>query len=108
MGDIPLTDDVLQLLKSQRNYWGFKVESTDRYLFCNEKGEPLSRERVQSEIEHIIKQIRAAGHEFERITPHVFICNTGNRGRDAAAGIENYSGPFQSSNDDGSVFTCAS
>lgn len=72
MRDIPLTDDILQLLKAQRSFWGFKVESTDCYLFCNEQGEPLSRERVQAEIERIIKQIREAGHEFERITPHVF------------------------------------
>ena len=44
----------------------------DRYLFCNEKGGPLSRERVQVEIERIIKRIRAAGYEFDRITPHIF------------------------------------
>lgn len=44
----------------------------DRYLFCNENGEPLSRERVQSEIERIIRRIREDGHDFSRITPHVF------------------------------------
>lgn len=70
--DIPLTVDILQLLDDQRKYWGFKVERIDRYLFCNENGDPLSRERVQREIERIIKQIRAAGHDFPRITPHVF------------------------------------
>ena len=41
-------------------------------MFCNENGEALSRERVQGEIDRIIKRIRAAGHEFERITPHIF------------------------------------
>lgn len=70
--DIPLTDDVLQLLKAQRVYWGFKVESTNRYLFCNEYGDPLSRDRVQSEIDKIIKQIQAEGYNFDRITAHVF------------------------------------
>lgn len=70
--EIPLTKDILELLEAQRRYWGFKVEKLDRYLFCNENGAPLSRERVQAEIERIIKQIRAAGHEFDRITPHVF------------------------------------
>ena len=70
--DIPLTAAILQLLDNQRNYWGFKVERMDRYLFCNENGEPLSRERVQSEIDRIIKRIRAAGNEFPRITPHIF------------------------------------
>lgn len=70
--DIPLTAATLQLLESQKHYWGFKIEKIDRYLFCNENGEPLSRERVQSEIDRIIKRIRAAGNDFERITPHVF------------------------------------
>ena len=68
--DIPLTDDVLKLLKVQRGYWGFKVESTERYLFCNEHGEPLSRDRVQSEIDRIINRIKAAGYDFDRITAH--------------------------------------
>lgn len=70
--DIPLTAATLQLLEEQRRYWGFKVERIDRYLFCNEHGEPLSRERVQAELTRIIKRIVAAGNDFERITPHVF------------------------------------
>lgn len=70
--DIPLTAATLQLLDAQRKYWGFKVEKMDRYLFCNEKGEPLSRERVQAEIDRTIKRIRAAGYDFPRITPHIF------------------------------------
>lgn len=70
--DIPLTAATIQLLDNQRKQWGFKVEKIDRYLFCNENGDPLSRERVQAEIDRIIKRIRAAGYEFERITPHVF------------------------------------
>lgn len=70
--DIPLTEDTLRFIDAQRNYWNFKIEKLDRYLFCNEKGEPLSRDRVQAEVDRIIKQIQAAGHEFDRITPHVF------------------------------------
>lgn len=70
--EIPLTVDTMSLLDAQRNYWDFKVVKMDRYLFCNEKGEPLSRERVQAEIQRILKRIAAAGYEFERITPHVF------------------------------------
>lgn len=69
---IPLTPDLKELLEDQRKFWGFKVERLDRYLFCNEKGEPLSRERVQGEIDRIIKRIVAAGNKFDRITPHVF------------------------------------
>ena len=70
--DIPLTVDTIKLLDAQRNYWGFKVEKMDRYLFCNENGEPLSRERVQAEIDRIIKRMTAEGMDFPRITPHVF------------------------------------
>lgn len=70
--DIPLTAATLQLLEEQRKFWGFKVEKMDRYLFCNEFGEPLSRARVRAETDRIIKRIRAAGHDFPHITPHVF------------------------------------
>lgn len=70
--DIPLTADLVALLDAQRNYWGFKVEQLDRYLFCNEKGEPLSRDRLQAEIDRIVKRIQAEGHDFPRITPHIF------------------------------------
>lgn len=70
--DIPLTAAVLEHIEAQRNYWGFKVVKMDQYLFCNENGGPISRERVQAEIERTIKRIRAAGHDFPRITSHVF------------------------------------
>ncbi len=56
----------------QKNYWGFKIERIDRYLFCNEKGEALGEKRVQTEINRIIKRIVAAGYEFPYITPHTF------------------------------------
>lgn len=70
--DIPLTEDTLKLLEKQHKFWGFTIERIDRYLFCNENGEPLSRERVQGEIDRITKKIRADGYEFPRITSHVF------------------------------------
>lgn len=70
--DIPMTADILELLEVQKRYWGLKVTKIDGYLFCNENGDPLSRERLQGEIDRIIKQIREAGYDFERITPHVF------------------------------------
>lgn len=70
--DIPLTAALLDHIEAQRKYWGFKVVKMDQYLFCNEKGNPISRERVQAEIDRTIKRIRAAGHDFPRITSHVF------------------------------------
>lgn len=70
--DIPLTPGIIKLLDSQLHYWHFEVESVDRYLFCNEEGKPLSRDRVQAEINRIISKIRKDGYEFPHITPHVF------------------------------------
>ncbi len=70
--DIPLTEDTRILLERQKNFWGFGVERIDRYLFCNEEGRPLSRERVQSEIDRTIKRIEESGYKFPRITSHVF------------------------------------
>jgi len=70
--DIPLTAAILEHIEAQRKYWGFKVVKLDQYLFCNENGNPISRERVQAEIDRTIKRIRAAGYDFPRITSHVF------------------------------------
>lgn len=72
MRDIPLTTEILDILEQQKNYWDFKIVRLDRYLFCNENGDPLSRERVQGEIDRTIKRIREAGYDFPRITSHVF------------------------------------
>lgn len=70
--DIPLTRDILEHIETQRNYWGFKVVKMNQYLFCNEEGEPISRERIQGEIDRTIKKIHDAGYDFPRITSHVF------------------------------------
>lgn len=45
--DIPMTKETEFFLGEQKNYWGFPIERMDRFLFCTEKGEPLSRWRVQ-------------------------------------------------------------
>lgn len=68
--DIPITPDLMALLDDQKRFWGFSIEKIDRYLFCNEKGQALSRERVQGEIDRIIKRITEEGHDFPRITSH--------------------------------------
>lgn len=70
--DIPLTAAVVKHIEEQRKFWGFKVLRMDQYLFCNENGGPISRERVQAEIDRTIKHIREAGYDFPRITSHVF------------------------------------
>lgn len=70
--DIPLTENMIKHIEAQRKYWGFKIVKMDQYLFCNECNEPISRERIQSEIDRTIKRIQADGYEFPRITSHVF------------------------------------
>lgn len=70
--DIPLTDDIIEMLLSQKSYWGFSAERPNRYLFCTKTGAPLSRDRVQKELDRIIKNINESGFPFEHITPHVF------------------------------------
>lgn len=70
--DIPLTMEVLKLLESQKNYWGFKVEKIDRYLFCDLDGNPINVHLLQAEIDRTIKRIHEDGKEFPRITSHVF------------------------------------
>lgn len=70
--DIPLTAAILEHIEAQRKYWGFKVVKMNQYLFCNENEDPLSRERIQAEIDRTVKRIQAAGYEFPRITSHVF------------------------------------
>ena len=70
--DIPLTADILKLVEEQQKFWDFKIEKIDRYLFCDENGGPLPEGRIQAEIKRITKRIRADGHEFPYITPHVF------------------------------------
>lgn len=61
MRDIPLTTEILDILEQQKNYWGFRIVRLDRYLFCNENGDPLSRERVQGEIDRTIKTNPGSG-----------------------------------------------
>lgn len=70
--DIPLTVAIMEHIEAQRKYWCFQIVKLDQYLFCNEKGEPLSKERIQGEIDRTIKRIRGAGYEFPRITSHTF------------------------------------
>ena len=70
--DIPLTDNLIKVLDAQRNYWGFKIDRIDRYLFCDDEGEPLYRGRVQTQINRAIKKAREIDKTFPDFTPHAF------------------------------------
>lgn len=69
--DIPLTEDILQLLEEQRKFWGFKVERIDRYLFCDDREKPLQANAISKEINRIVELINTET-EFPHITPHTF------------------------------------
>lgn len=69
--DIPLTDDMIQILKNQKDYFHNKeVLQIDGYIFHLENGGPISRERVQHEIDRIVNRINKDGIRFESFTLH--------------------------------------
>ena len=70
--DIPLTKDMLFIIDRQKQAYGEKVLRMDGYIFHLPDGTPISRERLQNEIDRIIKRINEDGIVFERFTPHCF------------------------------------
>lgn len=69
--DIPLTDDMIQILKAQKEYFhGKEVFRIDGYIFHLEDGSPISRERVQNEINRIVRRINKDNIHFEPFTLH--------------------------------------
>ncbi|WP_395549217.1 MULTISPECIES: tyrosine-type recombinase/integrase [unclassified Lacrimispora] len=72
MRDIPLTKDMLSIIEREKQAYGEKVLRMDGYIFHLPDGTPISRERLQGEIDRILKRINEAGTTFERFTPHCF------------------------------------
>ena len=68
--DIPLTKDMLAILDRQKQLYGEKVLRMDGYIFHLPDGTPISRERLQNEIDRIVKRVNTDGIVFERFTPH--------------------------------------
>lgn len=68
--DIPLTEDMRQVIDNQKKLYEENVIKMDGYIFHTEKGNPISRERVQGEINRIIKSINIEGYHFEMFTMH--------------------------------------
>ncbi|MFR3650899.1 MAG: site-specific integrase [Enterocloster aldenensis] len=68
--DIPLTKDMITILDRQKQLYGEKVLRMDGYIFHLPDGTPISRERLQNEIDRIVKRINVDGMAFERFTPH--------------------------------------
>ncbi|WP_313185928.1 tyrosine-type recombinase/integrase [Lacrimispora sp.] len=70
--DIPLTKDMIAIIDREKQVYGEKVLRMDGYIFHLPDGTPISRERVQIEIDRIVKKINKADIPFERFTPHCF------------------------------------
>lgn len=70
--DIPLTKDIITIIDRERQVYGEKVLRMGGYIFHLPDGTPISRGRVQIEIDRIVKKINEAGINFERFTPHCF------------------------------------
>lgn len=70
--DIPLTQDMIDIIDDQSKKYNTGITRIDSYIFRTYEGGPISRERLQSEINRIITKINKAGIEFEYFTPHCF------------------------------------
>ena len=80
--DIPMIDNVHKLLKHQKawqsetrlklgEYW-HPVEGLEDLVFTTNVGTPIDKEYLKNSIDGIVKNINAAGIEFERISMHTF------------------------------------
>ncbi len=61
---------MIAILDRQKQPYGEKALRMDGYIFHLPDGTPISRERLQNEINRIVKQINTGGIVFERFTPH--------------------------------------
>ena len=74
MRDIPITSEIAAIIDLQRkvNREYSNVVNIDEYVFHLPEGTPISRERVQSEIDRIVKRVNETGFYMERFTSHCF------------------------------------
>ena len=80
--DIPMLENVYQLLKKQRKkqledrmrmgeLWKPEI-GLDNLVFTNTYGKPIYRDRLNKEIDKIVNRITSSGYTFPHITPHTF------------------------------------
>lgn len=70
--DIPLTQDTIHIIDDQSKRNSQDIIFISGYIFQMDDSRPISRERLQTEINRILKKIHNAGIEFEYFTPHCF------------------------------------
>ena len=80
--DIPMVDSVYKLLKCQKTwqsenrlklgeYW-HPLQGLEMLVFTTNVGTPIDKEYLKNSIDGIVKNINAAGIEFEHISMHAF------------------------------------
>ena len=56
--DIPMTKEIEAIIEAQKKFWqAHKVVKLDEYIFHIGDGTPISRERLQGEIDRIIRKM---------------------------------------------------
>lgn len=78
--DIPMLDNVYQLLKEhKKNQWERKMllgdewkakEGMEDLVFPSDSGYPMNRDRLKVQVNKIVDTINSDGHNFPHITPH--------------------------------------
>lgn len=69
--DIPMTKEIEAIIEAQKKFWqAHKVVKLDEYIFHIGDGTPISRERLQGEIDRIIRKMQEDGIYIQRFTPH--------------------------------------
>lgn len=70
--DIPLTEEIEAILQDQRKRFETNIIDPKAYTFRTPEGGPISRERVQAEIDRIVKAVQKDKPDFKRFTSHCF------------------------------------
>ncbi|MBS4932939.1 MAG: site-specific integrase [Clostridiales bacterium] len=70
--DIPLTQEMIDIIDIQRKQVGNKVIKLDGYVFTAPDGNVICNGQLQNEIDRILDSINKDGIAFERFTPHCF------------------------------------
>lgn len=70
--DIPMTEEIKAVLQDQKDRFETNIIDFNAYIFRTPEGGPISRERVQAEIDRIIKEVQKENPDFKRFTSHCF------------------------------------
>lgn len=70
--EIPLTKDMREIIEKQRQQMEDKIVKWNGYIFPSFDGTPISRWRLQNEINRIVQRINDDGIIFTHVTPHCF------------------------------------